>query len=198
MGWRRRGGRSVDSCPALAGFGPLARRHCGDERPSIVVLGRESDQVRFGDRRFHTYEIIEAAAAAANAVDSSVFFTVVMPDRLLFRIETEHRDGDPHAAIREHLGDVRIEVERTPRNTLLDVEQLSRSPSVYKPVLVSDWRRPGRHVLSVSQGMVTWPRPSFSELRRLLARSVRAAIRARRLRRDLRAAKPAIWRNKGR
>jgi hypothetical protein len=80
-------------------------------------------------------------------------------------------------------------VERTPENSLLDVEQLGRSPSVYKPVLVSDWRRPGRHTLSVSQGMIEWPRPSLQELRRLLVRSLRGRARARRLRRELRVAK---------
>jgi phenylacetate-CoA ligase len=162
---------------------------CGDERPSIVVLGRENDVVEIGSHRFHSYEIIEAAAAAANALDSSVFFTVVMPDRLLFRIETDGGSGDPHAAIREHLGDVPVEVERTAQNSLLDVETLSRSPSVYKPVLVSDWRRPGRHTMSVSQGMIEWPRPSLPELGRLLLRSLRGAARARRLRRELRVAK---------
>ncbi len=161
---------------------------CGDDRPSIVVLGRENDVIEIGNRLFHPYEIIEAAAAAADALDSSVFFTVVMPDRLLFRIETEHVGGDPQAAIREHLGDIPIEVERTSQNSLLDVEQLSRSPSVYKPVLVSDWRRPGRHTMSVSQGMIEWPRPSFPELGRLLIRSLRGAARGRRLRRELRVA----------
>jgi phenylacetate-CoA ligase len=159
---------------------------CGDERPSIIVLGRENDVIEFGDRRFHSYEIIQAAAAAANVLDSSVFFTVVMPDRLLVRIESEHGGGDPHAAIRDHLGDVPVEVERTTKNSLLDVEQLGRSPSVYKPVLVSDWRRPGRHTMSVSQGMIEWPRPSAAELGRLVLRSIRGALRARRLRRELR------------
>jgi phenylacetate-coenzyme A ligase PaaK-like adenylate-forming protein len=167
---------------------------CGDDRPSIVVLGRENDVIEIGNRLFHPYEIIEAAAAAADALDSSVFFTVVMPDRLLFRIETEHDDGDPQAAIREHLGDIPIEVERTAQNSLLDVEQLSRSPSVYKPVLVSDWRRPGRHTMSVSQGMIEWPRPSFPELGRLLIRSLRGAARGRRLRRELRVAEKATSR----
>jgi phenylacetate-CoA ligase len=162
---------------------------CGDDRPSIVVLGRENDVIELGDRRLHTYEIIEAAAAAADVLDSSVFFTVVMPDRLLFRIESEHGGGDPHAAIWEHLGEVPVEVERTARNSLLDVEQLSRSPSVYKPVLVSDWRRTGRHTMSVSQGMIEWPRPSLSELGRLLVRSLRGAARARHLRREIRVAK---------
>lgn len=157
---------------------------CGDPRPTIVVLGRQGDEVELQGRQLHSYEIIEASAAAADALDSSVFFTVVLPDRLLVRIESESDAGDPRAALRDHLGDVRVEVERTARNTLLDVEMLCRSPSVYKPVLVSDWRRPGRHILSVSEGMIQWPRPSAAEAGRWLLRSLRTALRRRRLARN--------------
>ena len=82
-----------------------------------------------------------------------------------------------------------VENETTARNALLDVEQLSRSPKIYKPVLVSDWRRPGRRILSINQGMMEWTRPSFAELWRWLVRSVRTSARARRLARDLRVAK---------
>jgi hypothetical protein len=150
------------------------------------VLGRENDVVELQGRRLHSYDLVEAGAAAADALGSSVFFTVVMPDRLVIRIESEQKAGDPQLAAREKLGDVKVEIEITEPNSLLDVEQISRSPSVYKPVLVSDWRRPGRRVLSVSQGMMEWPRPSLSELWRWLVRSLRSSARGRRLARDLR------------
>jgi phenylacetate-CoA ligase len=115
---------------------------CGDDRPAIVVLGRESEAIELQGRRLHSYEITEAAAAAADALDSSVFFSVVLPDRLLVRIEAEvDAPGDPHAALRSHLGEIEVEVERTEPGMLLDIEHLSRSPRVYKPVLMSDWRR---------------------------------------------------------
>jgi phenylacetate-CoA ligase len=161
---------------------------CGDPRPSVVVMGRENDIVELGDRRFHTYDLIEAGAAAANELDSAVFFVVVLPDRLVLRIEAGPRSvGDPHATAREYLGDVEIEIEQTKPMMLLDVESLSRSPSVYKPVLVSDWRRPGRKLISVSQGMIEWPRPSLAELSRLVGRTVRGTLRGRSLRRALRS-----------
>jgi phenylacetate-coenzyme A ligase PaaK-like adenylate-forming protein len=163
---------------------------CGDPRPAIVVLGRESDVVETQGRRFHSYELVEAAAAAADALDSSVFFTIVLPDRLLIRIESEQAGGDPHKAALEHLGDVMVEIEITEPNALLDIEQISRSPTVYKPVLVSDWRRPGRRILSINQGMMEWTRPSLSELWRWVVRSLRNSARGRRLARDLRVAKP--------
>ena len=81
-----------------------------------------------------------------------------------------------------------VEIETTERNALLDVEQISRSPSVYKPVLVSDWRRPGRRILSVNQGMMDWTRPTLPELWRWLIRGLRAGVRRRRLARELRVA----------
>jgi phenylacetate-CoA ligase len=161
---------------------------CGDPRPCLVVLGRENDAVELAGRRLHPYEIIEGAAAAADAMDSSVFFAVVMPDRLLIRIEARAGSGNPEAALREHLGDLPVEVECTAENAILDVEHLSRSPSVYKPMLVSDWRRPRRRVLSVSDGMIEWPRPTLPEAWRWLARLVRGRRRTRKLARELRVA----------
>ncbi len=163
---------------------------CGDPRPAIVVLGRESDVVELRGRRLHSYELVEAGAAAADALDSSVFFTVVLPDRLVIRIESEQTGGDPQEAALKHLGDVKVEIEITEPNALLDVEQLSRTPSVYKPVLISDWRRPGRRILSVDQGMIEWTRPSLPELWRWLVRRLRTRARGRRLARDLKIAKP--------
>jgi phenylacetate-CoA ligase len=164
---------------------------CGDPRPAIVVLGRESDIVSLAGRRLHSYEIIDAAAAAANCMDSSVFFVVVLPDRLLLRVEAEGYSGDPLAAWRERLGEVKVEIERTRPNDLLDVEYFCRSPRVYKPLVVSDWRRPGRHILSMGQGMIEWPRLGFAEIWRWLSRSLRLAFRRRRLAREIRAAKDA-------
>lgn len=158
---------------------------CGDPRPVVVVLGREGDVVDLAGHRLHTYEIIEAAAAAANVVDSSVFFTVVLADRLLVRIESDRTGRDPAAAVRERIGDIPVEIELTGPNSLLDVENLSRSPSVYKPVLVSDWRGQGRHTLSVSQGMIEWPAPTLGEVGKMLGRSLRGSFRAFQLRREM-------------
>src|SRR5439155_44472 len=85
----------------------------------------------------------------------------------------------------EVLPDGRVEIERLERGMLLDVELLSRSPHVYKPVVLSDWRRPGRRILTVGEGMIEWPRPTWAEGRRWLARTIRTAARRRRLARDL-------------
>jgi hypothetical protein len=84
-------------------------------------------------------------------------------------------------AVRAALGDVPVEIEPVLPGDLLDVELLGRSPHVYKPVMLSDWTRPGRQILTVGEGMIEWPRPSAAEGKRWLGRTWRAARRRRRL-----------------
>src|SRR5262249_35433625 len=80
----------------------LQRCGCGDPRPAIVVLGRAAEVVTLAGRRFHTRTLVDAAAAAADALDSAVFFVVVLPDRLVVRIEMVPGSAvhDPAAALR--------------------------------------------------------------------------------------------------
>ncbi|MAI80411.1 MAG: hypothetical protein CL917_15790 [Deltaproteobacteria bacterium] len=165
----------------------LAPCGCGDPRQSIVVMGREGDEIEIDGHQRYPYEIIEAAAAAANALESSIFFTVVLPDRLLIRIESEKEDkSHAYAAIKRYLGGMNVEIECADRGLILDTETLSRSPSVYKPVLISDWRAEmGRQILSIDQGMIEWPSLSFAEGRSWLNRTIRRSLRSRRLRREI-------------
>lgn len=158
---------------------------CGDPRPAILVLGRAAEAVRVGGRTLHTHAVLDAAAGAADALDSGVFFVVVLPDRLLVRIEADPpaRGDDPLPALRANLGGVPVELETVARGDLLDVEMLSRSPRVYKPVVLSDWTGDGRRILTVVEGMIEWPRPSAAEAWRLLGRTWRRLRRRRRLRR---------------
>jgi phenylacetate-CoA ligase len=164
---------------------PTAPCACGDPRIGIVVLGRSGDVVELGGRRCYPFEIIEAAAAAADALDSAVFFIVILPDRLLVRIETRGARGDALGAFQDRLPGVPVEVEEVEPCLLLDVETLSRSPHVYKPVVMSDWRGTGRRVLTVNEGMIEWPRLTWPEGRRWIARLMRTARRRRRLARAL-------------
>lgn len=176
--------------------GDIVRRlppcRCGDPRTSLIVLGRQGDVAQISGQRLYAYALIEAAAAAADALDSSIFFTVVMPDRLIVRVETAEPESPGMAAayeaLRTHLPDVPVEIECVRPNSLLDVEQLSRSPSVYKPVLVSDWTRDGRKLISVSSGMMEWETPSLAFIRGWLYRGLQSARRRRGLRRELKAA----------
>jgi phenylacetate-CoA ligase len=165
---------------------------CGDPRPGLVVLGRAGDTVEIAGRRLYPSELVDAGAAAADALDSSVYFLVLLPDRVLVRIETRGGGGDPLAPLRARLGGVPVEVETVAPGMLLDVETLSRSPRVYKPVVLSDWRRPGRRILTVFEGMMEWPRPSWPDARRWIGRALKTARRRRRLVRELPVARDAV------
>jgi len=174
----------LDTGDCVRRLGPCA---CGDPRQSLIVMGRAADVSEIEGQHLHSYELIEAAAAAADELDSSVFFTVILPDRLIVRIETQKRTGgDPEGAFRAQLGGLRVEIERVAENAILDVEHLGRSPSVYKPVMLADWRRPGRRLISISQSMMEWPKLSGREALRWGIRSLRTSLRGRRLEKELR------------
>src|SRR5262249_30804227 len=96
----------VDGSPLIRlDTGDVVRRlppcRCGDARPAILVLGRDGEAVTLGGRHFHAHAVLDAAAAAADALDSTIFFVVVLPDRLLVRIEAapNRPAGDPAAAL---------------------------------------------------------------------------------------------------
>lgn len=155
---------------------------CGDPRPGLVVYGRAGETIALGGRLLYPSEVIAAASDAADALDSLVFFVVILPDRVLVRIEEgPHPIGDPAVAFARNLPGVPCEIERTAPQDLLDVELLCRSPKVYKPVVLSDWGSANRKLLTVVEGMIEWPRPDFQEGKRWFQRMLRTELRRRRL-----------------
>jgi phenylacetate-CoA ligase len=164
---------------------------CGDPRPGVVVLGRDEGAVELGGVRLHAHDLIDAAAAAADALGSTVFFVVILPDRVLVRIETGAAGGDAGGAFARRLPGVPVEIEPLAPGMLLDVEMLGRGPRVYKPVVLSDWRRPGRRLLTIGEGMMEWPRIGWAEGRRWLGRTLVTAARRRRLARAAKLARGA-------
>jgi len=180
----------VDGSPLVRfEVGDVVRRvgacACGETRPGLLVLGRATEVVELGGRRLWPHDVQDAAAAAADALDSSVFFVVVLADRIVVRVETAGAGGDPLGAWHARLPGVPVEIERVRPMDLLDVELLCRSPHVYKPVVSSDWRGGGRRVVTVSEGMIEWPRPTVAEGRRWFGRLWRAMRRRRALARSL-------------
>jgi phenylacetate-CoA ligase len=159
---------------------------CGDARPGLVVLGRAAEAVAIAGQTLYPWDLVDAGAAAADALDSSIFFVVVLSDRLLVRIEAAAaREAEARAVLAGRLPGVATELELVEPSMLIDIELLGRSPHVYKPVVVSDWRRPGRRILTVGEGMVEWPRPTWAEGRAWLSRTIRTARRRRRLARGV-------------
>src|SRR5262249_5576232 len=123
--------------------GDLVRRvppcACGDTRPGILLLGRVGEAGTPAGPQRHAAAFADAAAAPVDGLDSSVFLAGVLADRLVVRTETDGRGAPPDASAALHaaLGDVPVEIEPVPRDELLDVELLGRSPHVYKPIVLS-------------------------------------------------------------
>jgi hypothetical protein len=148
--------------------GDVVRRlpacRCGDPRPAILVLGRATEVVTLAGRKFHAQALLDAAATAADVLDSAVFFVVVLRDRLLVRVEVQGpASGEPLAALHAALGDVPVELETVAPGDLVDVELLGRSPHVYKPVVLVTGPGQGGASSPSGEGMIEWPRPSAAE-----------------------------------
>ncbi|MCH2185018.1 AMP-binding protein [Myxococcota bacterium] len=163
---------------------------CGDPRPALRVLGRVSDAFEIEGKTHFNSEIIEAAGSAADAIDSSVFFAIALPDRLVVRIEADsesqrQRVRDARDAFQACLPDIPCEIELTEPNAILDIEQIGRSPTVYKPAFVSNWKQDRRRLISVTQGMMEWPAPSAQAIGRMALRATRGALRRRRLKKSV-------------
>lgn len=163
---------------------------CGDPRPALRVLGRISDSIQIGKQALFNSEVIEAAGMAADIIDSSVFFTIALTDHLLVRIETDSetqrkRLPDARDAFHSCLPNVPCEIEFTEPNAILDIDQIGRSPTVYKPVFVSDWKKDRRRLISVTQGMMEWPAPSAQAIGRMALRAAKGVLRRRKLKKSL-------------
>ena len=138
--------------------GDVVRRRppcpCGDPRPAIIVLGRAAEVVELaGRRRCIRTSCIDAAAAAADALDSQRLLRgrAARPLAACASRPTGAR-AIRRSRSRDRLAGVPVEVERVAPGMLLDVELLGRSPHVYKPVVLSDWRGPGRRILTRGRG----------------------------------------------
>jgi hypothetical protein len=71
--------------------------------------------------------------------------------------------------------------EAARRGDLLDPTALVRTPKVYKPTQIADWRKPGRKPASVMEALLEWPRMDLGTAMKVLGRIVRTATARRRL-----------------
>ena len=129
---------------------PPSGMRCGDPRPAILVLGRAAEVVTLAGRKFHAHALLDAAATAADVLDSAVFFVVVLRDRLLVRVEVRGPPaGNRWRRCTRRWATLPVELETVAPETCSTSRLLGRSPHVYKPVVLSDWTRPGRRILTV-------------------------------------------------
>jgi hypothetical protein len=113
-----------------------------------------------------------------------VFFAILREHDVVFRVELEGSsrtlDTGAIAAANEQLG-VPVRAEAAHRGDLLDPTALLRTPKVYKPTQIADWRGPGRKPASIMEALLEWPRMDAAAGLAVLGRVIRTGRRRRAL-----------------
>ena len=161
---------------------------CGRAGFPIRVLGRMEEKISIGGREAMHFDVLDAAHAFAAELGTRIFFVVVRPHDVQIMVEVE----DPSIPIptkayldlRRRVG-LPLDVELVGRNESLDRSALFRTPKIYKPSLISDWRGQGRRAATVMEALLEWPKYDASTLLHLVRRQIRTARRRRRLAKGL-------------
>jgi phenylacetate-CoA ligase len=157
---------------------------CGRAEPAVELLGRQDEVADYGGKRLHTNEILDCGYRLADAHGSRVFFAILRERDVVFRIEVDAPsrplDTGAIAAANERLG-VPVRAETAHRGDLLDPTALVRTPKVYKPTQIADWRGPGRKPASIMEALLEWPRMDARTGLAVLGRVIRTGRRRRAL-----------------
>ena len=97
------------------------------------------------------------------------------------RVEArEPRDATAYAELQDQLG-VPATVELVRPGDLLDCESLLKTPVVYKPAPMVDWRGSDRRPYTMMDALISLPGLTLSDLRRVAGRALRTYLSKRRL-----------------
>ncbi|HVN83611.1 MAG TPA: AMP-binding protein [Candidatus Binatia bacterium] len=159
---------------------------CGDERPTGTVLGRLDEVVELDGHRITQYELLDAVYEVAERIGTRVFFVLIRHRGLHVIFEAESSRLPAHEAERALRDRLRMSlaVEFVATGEVLDRGALVRTPKIYKPGFVSDWRGAGKKSITIMEAMLEWPRFDLPALLGIATRQIRNARRRRRLLRD--------------
>jgi phenylacetate-CoA ligase len=164
---------------------------CGEPDPVIEVHGRADDVIEIGGGRVTEYDVLDAAYEFADRLGTRMFFILVRRRGLhvLIEVTDPQSASDPGAERRlaERLS-VPVTVEYVRPNEVMDRTALFRTPKIYKPSQISDWRGEGRKTITIMEALLEWPRFDRRTLMHIALRQIRNARRRRRLIREDREA----------
>jgi phenylacetate-CoA ligase len=164
---------------------------CGAPDPVIEVLGRVDDVIDIGGARATQYDILDGAYEFADRLGTRTFLILVRQRGLHLLIEVAHPDGARDAAAERRLGErlgLPVTVEYLRHNEVMDRTALFRTPKIYKPSQIIDWRGAGRKPITIMEALLEWPRFDLQTLRHIALRQLRNVRRRRRLLREDRSA----------
>jgi len=163
------------------------RCRCGQPGPVAEVFGRVDEVVEIGGARATAGEILDAAYDFADRLGTRVFFIVIRRRglHLLIEVADPAHAADPAAERRlaDRIG-LPVSVEYLRHNEVMDRTALFRTPKIYKPGQISDWRGSGRKTITIMEALLEWPQFDLRTLLHIGLRQLRNARRRRRLIRE--------------
>ena len=160
---------------------------CGKAGKTAEVLGRLDDAlVRQGKLLSH-FEILDAGYELVADLGARIFFVVVQDQRLRFLVEADEVDtgcrAEAERKLRKRVGEP-VEIHYLATNEVLDRSALFRTPKIYKPSQISDWRNGGRQTVTIMEALLEWPSFDRNTLWHLVKRQFGSAMRRRRFAKD--------------
>jgi phenylacetate-coenzyme A ligase PaaK-like adenylate-forming protein len=160
---------------------------CGRAGWTAECFGRFDDVIVHGRASISQYDLLDAAYEFAAALGTRVFFIVVLRRGLRLLIEVEDanraRGGVAEQQLRQRV-QLPLEVEYLGENDVMDRSALFRTPKIYKPGQISDWRGAGRKTITIMEALLEWPRFDARTIFHIVRRQVRNGLRRRRFVRE--------------
>jgi len=160
---------------------------CGDPRPTATVLGRAEDVVEIEGQRATSYDLLDALHDVADRAGTRIFYAVVRERGLHVMFEAAADGPFSPAAAQGALWQrlkLPVTVEYLAHGDVMDRSALLRSPKIYKPSMVSDWRKQPRKTVTIMEAILEWPRFDAATVVAIVKRQFRSARRRRRLLRE--------------
>ncbi len=156
---------------------------CGNPTATMQCLGRYGDRIIYGGASITPLELLDAAYEFAEHLGTRTFFIVLLQKNVRFLVEVEHptrfRGSEAERRFVER-AIVPIEVEYLDKNDVMDRSALFRSPKIYKPSQISDWRGGGRKTITIMEALLEWPTYDRRTIFHIVKRQIRNGLRRRR------------------
>jgi phenylacetate-CoA ligase len=157
---------------------------CGERGPVAAVYGRYEERIEIDGATATAYDVLDAAYEFAERHDTRVFFVLVRRRGLHLLIEVKDPARAVDAAAERRLAErigLPVTVEYLRHNEVLDRTAMFRTPRIYKPGQIADWRRAGRRPITIMEALLEWPRFDARTVLRILVRQLRNLRRRRRI-----------------
>jgi phenylacetate-CoA ligase len=152
---------------------------CGDPIPTIEILGRMEGGVNLNGKKIYSFNLDQSILEFTRQFDSAVYFIIVTKKRLHIRVETHNErkkaSEESMDKLRAKLG-VPFRLHVCKKGELLDASFLLRSPEVYKPVTISDWREEPLRSANLTEALIKWPKIGYYEFVDIVRRFLKNAI----------------------